>query len=270
MMSRTCVWVIAAVAASGPAWAQTVPAPETNKQPGAEASKQPLPKAEEVFEQYITAIGGREALGKLTNRVLKGTVEVPKSGYQGLLTFEQAPPNKLHVTAEVPGLRTDESGFDGTTGWTRDPDRGGRIVPPGPELETLKDSADFLGEANYKNRYKSVEVVDRMEFEGRPAYKIHATLLDGSERSLFFDTETHLLLGAEMQREGPGGKPYTFTVAMTDYKEAGGTKYPSKIVQRAEGKEPATIAFKTIEVNVAKAPSFEVPEDIKKLDAPKK
>src|SRR4051812_21084183 len=151
--------VLAVVLASGMvvgvmacgAGAQVVPGPDAPKQPAATSTTEAQPTAEAVFENYIKALGGHEAMEKTTNRVMEGRVSSTAGDMNAIVTIQQAPPNKIHLSLEIPGYGVQESGYDGTTGWVMDPNTGAKPLS-GPDLEDAKDMDDFWGEASYKTR----------------------------------------------------------------------------------------------------------------------
>jgi hypothetical protein len=246
--------------------AQAVPGPDAPKQPATAAPTEALPAAEAVFEAYVKALGGHEAMDKITNRVMEGRISNSLGSYNAMITIQQAPPNKIHLALEIPGYGIQESGYDGTTAWVMDPNTGARILS-GPDLEEAKDADEFWGEASYKTRYKKIEVLERVVFEKRPAYKVRAVGNDDKDRMVYFDAETGLALGIGMTRDS-GGKPAEVMLIFLEYKESGGTKWPSKVVQRV-GKLDATFEYDKIETNVKPAPTFDLPSEVKKAAAPK-
>jgi hypothetical protein len=265
---RTGMWgvVIGVTGLATAALAQPVPGPDAPKAPAATGQSDPLPSASSIFDRYIQVIGGQAAMDKITNRVMEGRVSNSLGTLNATVTIEQAPPNKLHSSIEIPGFGMQESGYDGTTAWLMDPNTGASILS-GRDLENFKDNAAFWGEGDYKNRYKKTEVLERTTFEERPAFKVRAVGQNDQDRTLYFDTETGLFLGAVFSRE-VGNKQVESTLAVSDYRETNGTKWPAKVVQRS-GKEDATFTFDKLATNVSPAPSFELPSEVKKVSKPK-
>ena len=69
-----------------------------------------LPKAEEVMAKYIEAIGGKEALEKIHNRVTKGTLAMPAQGMTMEMTTYSAEPNKTYLLLESEMIGKIETG----------------------------------------------------------------------------------------------------------------------------------------------------------------
>ena len=67
-------------------------------------------RADEVVEKYLTALGGRAALNKLTSRTTTGTISVttPAGDLTGTLELYNKAPNKVR-TASVRSCKTSAS-----------------------------------------------------------------------------------------------------------------------------------------------------------------
>src|SRR5204863_82675 len=86
-------------------------------------SKPQLPTVDQILAKYITALGGEQAMRKVTTRVITATQEVP-TGPGGTIPV----PAKLERSLKAPNLVLDvyvadtftvSDGFDGTTQWTK-------------------------------------------------------------------------------------------------------------------------------------------------------
>lgn len=229
-------------------------------------SQSALPKAEELFAKYVEALGGEKAVKGVTYRITDGTLERKDAKgnvvFLARVTIWQEAPQKMRAVIEQPGVVTLEFGYDGTTAWSIDSRRGARIME-GAEREQAIDSALFLGDADHKARYKSVETVEETTFGGKPAIKVRCTPVYGTEISyVFFDPQTNLILGTENEpKPGPDGKtePKTTTL-ISDYKKFGDMFFPTKITQsRADG-EPLVTTYRSIEVNPKERAEIKAPE----------
>src|SRR5262249_57129975 len=80
---------------------------------------------DEIIEKSLTAIGGRAALGKLTNRSMTGkmAISTENGDIAGTIEAVNQAPNKmrrvitLDLSALGAGSATVEQRFDGATGW---------------------------------------------------------------------------------------------------------------------------------------------------------
>src|SRR5262245_20557498 len=81
-----------------------------------------MPTVDQILDKYVQAIGGETALGKLTTRVTRGTIEEEISGVTGSFEVYAQAPNKLALIGRAQtkeGFVFDIShGFDGAVGWS--------------------------------------------------------------------------------------------------------------------------------------------------------
>lgn len=81
-------------------------------------------KADEVLASYVTALGGRTALEKITSRTAKGSFEVSGIAMSGPVETYAKAPNLMLLVLKMPGQETFQDGFDGKVGWEQNPDDG--------------------------------------------------------------------------------------------------------------------------------------------------
>ncbi len=245
--------------------------PESAAQPEPDASpdnaaEEELPKAEDLFERYVEAIGGREKMKEITSRRVDGRYVGRPFNFAARLTLWQEYPNKFHLKIHEPAGVTIELAFDGKVGWERQPGIGLRLVE-GIRLLELRDTADFWGEANWEERYvamKTLGVVD--SFGGQSAYAVHVKTLSGREKLVVFSKETGLYLGTRTMTVSPDtGEPTRFESVLKAYKEFGGVKYPMGMIQRFEGGEDGIkIDYAKVEINSEEKHDFSMPEELRK------
>ncbi len=98
------------------------------------ASRARAQTADEVVEKYLTAIGGRAALGKVTSRTTTGTISVttPAGDLTGTIELYNKAPNKVRTVVKIDasslgvGQILQDQRFDGTAGYTIDSLNGNR------------------------------------------------------------------------------------------------------------------------------------------------
>ena len=81
--------------------------------------------ADEIVEKHLAAVGGRDALSKLTSRVMTGTITISTPGgeFSGPIQVMNQAPNKvrtlinLDLSAVGVGKMTVDQRFDGVTGY---------------------------------------------------------------------------------------------------------------------------------------------------------
>ena len=186
------------------------------------------PTADSVLDKYLTAVGGAQRLAALKSYSATGT----SVGYG-----PEAEPRPVEVFATAPNRRSviihTTSGdstynFDGTTAWYAAPYR------PVPVLELTGqdfDGAKLDGVLGFPAGVKTIADKWRV---GRPAYidgkeltHVQGTMPTGVTVSLYFDTETNLLVRQLRLSESPAGRIPT-QVDYEDYRDVAGVKIPFK------------------------------------------
>jgi hypothetical protein len=207
----------------------SVPAIRSGEQkPGAQTpaakTDAPLPTVEQVLENYVRALGGREALAKVTTRVVKGS----RVGADGVLVPEeiyQKAPDKLSVMTSYPNV-TFRSGFDGARAWALD-SRGADQLND-QFAEALRREAEFYNGVRLRELYPKLTAVGRETVGGRETYVVRASASDGGVEKFYFDAQTGLLVRRYVEFKTVLG----FTpvqVDYEDYREVDGVKLPFQL-----------------------------------------
>jgi hypothetical protein len=245
--------------AAQPAGPAPAPAATTTAAPAAPAA----PTAESILEDYITATGGRAAREAVTSMHATGSMRIQKLGVGGRVEMMMKAPDLAHITIEIAGLGTMESGSDGTTVWEKNAMTGARVLE-GAERERGRRSAMLQSDILWRDLYQKVELVGEVEFEGRPAYKLEMTTTLGDVETAYFDRETKLQLGKEEISKTQMGEFPTRSL-FYDYKSYGDIKMSSRMIQSAQGVDSEFLIDK-VELNPAlPADAFTLPADIKAL-----
>lgn len=229
----------------------------TGKTPAASAIT--LPTADQVLAHYIRALGGEQALRKITSRVMKGAFEASP------LTNDEsnASPQKLTGEAEIdmaaPDLfyslvRISDAGdyvqaYDGKAGWASDPQQGVRDVA-GKELEELRRSSQFQHELRFRQIFPQVRVVEKAMEGDRPVWVLEATPPDGPPERFYFDVENGLLLRHDSMQAAPDGEEVPIEHRYSNYIVVDGVQVPSLL----RHKDPSLewqVTFTEIRNNVA-------------------
>ncbi|NIM49996.1 MAG: hypothetical protein GTN78_22470 [Gemmatimonadales bacterium] len=205
--------------------------------PAADPRQDTLPTVEQIVERYIEAVGGRDAIERLTTRVCTGRF-IDDRPYRG--PVEVFP---LEVYSEVPGRwllvqhfadGTYRDAFDGRIGWRQNPEG----------IERAEDNArskhgwlfDPQGPLRIRDYFRDMVVTGTGDVDGQTVYVVQ-TDRDHAHYSLYFDIETGLLL-----RIG-------YWWWLEDYREVDGVKVPFRIVCGRKGGSN-TYEFDRVEHNL--------------------
>jgi hypothetical protein len=197
-----------------------------------------LPSVDQVLAKYVAALGGEQAMRKVSSRVITATQDIP-TGPGGTIPV----PAKLVRSAKAPNLVLDDyttdkfavsDGFDGTAAWTK-AQNGSVTASAGVDGERAQRAAAFYEPLTLKDEYPSLRVDSMTRVNGHDAYLVIGTPAAGTPERLYFDAQTGLLLRKWTYVEtAPGRVP--FQVDFDDYRGTGsGVKIPFTIHMAPSG-----------------------------------
>jgi outer membrane lipoprotein-sorting protein len=194
------------------------PRPAPNAAP--EAAPAP-PTADQILSKYLDAVGGADALMKITTRIEKGNIltggnQVPTEIYA------KAPNMRLSVTHN----NTDSfTAFDGTAGWM--------TQRQGPAPMSAAESSNYMIDADFalpldlqqKKLYKTFRPGRPEKIGDKEYYVLQARQTGLPVLKLYFDEQTGLLARlVRMTDVGLGLMPVQ--IDYSDYRDADGIKIP--------------------------------------------
>jgi hypothetical protein len=223
------------------------------------AAKPPLPAVDQILAKYVEALGGEQALRKVTGRMMTGTQYIP-TGPGGTVPMPaaveryQKAPNLAVTIYRAPAYAIAE-GFDGTTAWSQN--QAGRVTEPVKlDIGRAARAADLYEPLNLKRQYAQMTVRGIETVNGRDAYLVVGVPQGDKPESLYFDTQTGLLLRKQTVLPTPiGDSP--FVMDFEDYRDTGsGVKIPFVIHMnpanpRTELAPNATLRITKVEDNTA-------------------
>lgn len=197
-----------------------------------EASSNSPPSSEEValveqiFTRYTEAVGGQEAIDRVTSYKTKGTFEL--AGRRGSIEIWGKDPNKNLTVIEFPVVGTVKKGFDGETQWVQTP--AGTVTDSSEqEIAEVERDAEIYRAGKIKNLYEKVKLERKAWLSGRDVYMIEGIPAKGPSEKLFFDVENGLLVRWDMARKHPKRGTIFVKVHLDDYKDVDGVKVPHKV-----------------------------------------
>jgi len=249
-MKRIALILAFSMLAAFPAAAQEKPKTDAPKADAAKTDAKPaaaMPTVDDILDKHVKAIGGKEAIEKVTSRAIKGSFEIEAMGMTGTLEMNAKAPNKAWVKIDIPGFGVVNNAFDGAKGWDSNPMTGLRELS-GTELAAMKRRSDFHAQINYKKHYSKMEVKGKEKVGSSETYVIEATPAEGGPEKLYFDINTGLMVRHDMEVEGPQGKMATESY-MDDYKVVDGVKV-AHTVKQVNPMFAMTMKFTEIKTNV--------------------
>ena len=221
-MKRTLTSLILSSCIAVAAFAQAGP-------PKASDTMTALPSTDQILDKYVQALGGKAALEKITSTASKGTFEIAAVGASGSAEIWEKAPNKTALRLDIPGFGLVLDGFNGTVGWSQDPQSGLR-EKTGVELAAARRDADFYKPLKLKLLFPKITVKGKEKLGDKDAYVLVATPAEGAPETWYFDAESGLLARLDLDRETPQGK-MAVQVFQEDYKDVGGIKVPHTVRQ---------------------------------------
>jgi zinc protease len=205
-----------------------------------------LPSVDRILNRYIDAAGGRSAWLRLTSRVTTGTIDIPSSNLSGTIELREKAPDRILSEIRVSGILFRQA-FDGTVGWTDDPQHG-LHVQSGVELSEARRDADFYHPLDLKKLYTKLTVVGVEKVNDKDAYQVEAEVPEGAPDEIYFDLVSGLPDRVVSHRESPQGV-IDFREDFDDYREVDGIKRPFTISETS-GETVLTIHVTEVRHNV--------------------
>lgn len=206
-----------------------------------------LPTAQEIFDRYARAVGGRAAWEKISSRVSRGTLQVEGiDGTGTMLVYERAPNLQLSIL-KLPNGAVLRDGFDGTASWEQDP-RGVVKEVTGARGADNRAESDFYSEIELGKLFPHARTAGRQTVDGRQAYVVEGSIPGGTLRKMYFEVDTGLRFRTEVFENALSPSPTT-VLHYEDYREIDGIQFPYR--GSVEGAGPAIrYRFTVIQHNV--------------------
>lgn len=212
--------------------------------------------ADEVIEKHIAALGGRDALGKLTSRKSTGTVVLGTAGgdltgpYEG---YAKAP-NKTRASMKFdttaiggPGEMVIEQRFDGTNGILLNSLQGDTDIT-GNQLDNMRNGGFPSSLLSYKQKGMKAELLPKESVGGKDAIVVLVTPKTGSPTRVYFDPATYLILKTVAKVMTSVGE-LEQTSELSDYRTVDGVKVAFQVVN-SNPQQSITIKLTKVEHNV--------------------
>jgi outer membrane lipoprotein-sorting protein len=207
------------------------------------------PRAEQVLDKFIEAIGGEQRVGALKSYVAKGT----SAGYG-----PENEPRPTEIYAR-PGQRTTiihtsagdaTTTYDGRAGWIAAPFRPVTVLAlSDQEIDGLKLDADLAFPSNIRQALTKWRVGLPGVIDDREVQVVQGTTARGATATLSFDMETGLLRRQVRYVDSPVGRIPT-QIDYEEYREVAGVKMPVRwTLTWVDGRD--VFEIKDVQPNVA-------------------
>jgi len=221
------------------------PAAAAGAEPAAAPAVAPI-TVDQVLEKYTQALGGAEAIQKITSRVSKGALAMGGGNQSPIEIFSKAPDKRISVMRS-PNGRESLTAYDGKTGWL------GGTGQPVREMNTAETAAarfdaDLHFAAHVKQSLVQLRVVRPDKIGDREMNVVIGRMTGQPPMRLYFDKETGLLMRQVRFVETALGRLPT-QIDYADYRDADGVKVPFRwTIARPNGR--FTIQLEQVQQNV--------------------
>lgn len=197
-----------------------------------------------VVDKYITAIGGKAALDKVTSYTTNASMSMQGQNIDFKIIKAQGGKELTMVTAQ--GMTVQKQVFDGKQGYSEQ---------MGQKVQMTKEEvADNL---------KNTELFEELGFAKSPDYKLtgiekingeDSYAIKTADKAYYYSVKTGLKTG-ETETIKAQGQTMTVPTTYADYKDVAGVKMPYTITANQMGME-MVLKVKSYEVNQAKDTDF--------------
>jgi len=197
--------------------------------PAPAISRERLPSVRKLLDNYVNAIGGRDALQKNTSRVEEGTLTIVSSGNQTvpISTYSLAPDKRLTKGFSVSHLGNSAQALgvvNGAQGWMRESNGPVRLM-----FGWRRDAAQLEDMTNLPRRLESLmlnpAVTRREIIGGREEFVLAGRTEFLPLVELSFDSATGLLTRIKYYVDSPAGRMPS-QIDYSDYRPVDGMKVP--------------------------------------------
>jgi photosynthetic reaction center cytochrome c subunit len=180
-----------------------------------------LPSADQILARYVDALGGASAIGKLSTRVEKGTINL--GGRQLAIEIFSKVPGKRMTVIHLPNGDSVTT-YDGISGWTSAPDRPVRDIPV-PEIASARPELDLQLPVRLRQLFTDVKTGKPEKIGDRDVYVVSGLNAGKLAARFYFDESSGLLLRLLRYVDSPLGRNPT-QIDYADYRDQGGIKLP--------------------------------------------
>lgn len=177
------------------------------------------------------------------------TMKLFQQGMELSMNMLTKKPDKIRTTVLVQGMEI-VTAFDGTKGWMINPMTGSSnpVEMPASDAAALKNQSSFTANISSLFKENRLELLGEQNVNGKPAWKIKATLPTGDISNIYIDKASYLQVKADT-RVAQMGMEMDVETYMTDYADFSGILMPKTITVYSNGTEMMVMMVDKVEVN---------------------
>jgi hypothetical protein len=209
---------------------------------------------EELMNKVVNAMGGEQALRRLTSLRQTVNVNFVNQGLTGTGTISQRAPNLYREEGKVIAFGREIASmieiFDGVRGLETN-----TFAPPnrlsGAELADKRRSADFYAPLNWRTLYKSVEITGMKKVGDEETYVVVKTPGEGHPITDYVSTTTFRILRRDsLSSSATSEATQPVNATFSDFRPVGGVLMPFRIVTAQSSMGTVVVEVQNAQANV--------------------
>jgi zinc protease len=212
-----------------------------------ETAAVPTAAPAEIIKNYIKAIGGEEAIKKITSLQQNGEMEM--QGQKLTVTIKNMAPNLSSMEISMGGQTAMKQVYNGKTGYAMQ--MGQKAELTGDDLAEKKDDKGYGSQVYYATDGTKIEAAGTAKVGTADAFKLNITSPSGKKKTEYYDTKSGLLLKDESTTT-KGGAEISQSVEYSNYKKVGDVLFPFTLTQSVatpQGSQEFSVVIKDIKIN---------------------
>ena len=194
--------------------------------------------ADKVIDNYLKAIGGKDALQKINS--YSATISMDMMGQTLGGSMKKMAPYSTSMEMAMNGMTVYKMVFDGVKGYQGQMGQKNPMTPD--EIKTQLDEKGIFPQLHYSEAGYKLSMEGTAKVNGEDAYKIKITKPSARTATEYYSVKTNYLLKQESTVSAQG-KELEQTVEFGNYKNIEGIVSPTTITQIAGGQElPMTLS----------------------------
>jgi len=200
-----------------------------------------------IIKNYIKAIGGEEAVKKITTLQQNGEMEM--QGQKLTVIIKNMAPNLSSMEISMGGQTAMKQVYNGKTGYSMQ--MGQKAELTGDDLAERKDDKGYGAQLYYATDGTKIEAAGTAQVGTADAYKLTVTSPSGKKKTEYYDAKSGLLLKEE-RTVTKGGAEISQSTEYSNYKKVGEVLFPFTLTQSVatpQGSQEFAVSIKDILVN---------------------
>lgn len=180
-----------------------------------------LPNADKIIGKYLQAMGGADAVARISTRLQKGTLTVGTAQFP-VEVLSKRPANRV-TTVRFPNGES-VTGFNAQVGWLITPGHGVHEMSSA-ELDASQMDAYPQFAMDLRQTFRELRVLQQEKIDNRPIYVVSGIRENQPPVRLYFDQESGLLIRLLRYVDTPLGLNPA-QIDYSDYRQEGALRTP--------------------------------------------